>query len=115
LTALSHWNSLARLWGMPYNNCRKRTGYEMRGALTEYLICWLSLPGHQQLDCHLASAKPQVAYGMPHRLPPISQATAGCGSVPGGIQPSADVLGRMTDMPRYDPPTSIVRSKGQSA
>jgi hypothetical protein len=117
LTDPSHWNSPARLWGMPYTNWKKRSGYEMRGTLAECVIRWLSLPGDQQRACQMAcseagnevwSAERIAAYVVTHGLPPALVAAGG------GVQAPAEILARMTAMPRYEPPRPILRSGGHS-
>ena len=118
MTNETTWSSPARLWGMPYTNWKKRTGYEMHGTLAECVTRWLSLPGDQQRACQMACSEAGdgawdaariAAYVVAHGLPPALVASSG------GVQPSTESLARMTNMPRYDPPTPIVRPKGHSA
>lgn len=53
------WNIQAHLWGLPYTNWKKRTGYEMRGTLAECIERFLSLPYHQQINCELSWDPPE--------------------------------------------------------
>jgi len=89
----------------------------MRGTLAGRVTRWLSLPGHHQCECQMAcsdatdgalDAKCIAAYIVANGLPPS------LGSARGGVQPPADTLARITYMPRYEPPTSILRPKGHS-
>ena len=84
MTTPPPWHAPAHLWGLPYTNWKKRTGYDLHATFGECVYRFLSLPHHAQQNCQMTCVAagagiwnpPRIgSYVLSHGAPPQLSAT----------------------------------------